>query len=134
MTTPLLVRSRSASPQVGSTTSCYSWFDYHSRRHKDLKLLLNLLAETSGLPESFRILTLFDKKFQTLWKPQVKRNSWWPPRKRENKCYFSSLPTHGYYDINWIPWDKQLKITVSTQQRNLGCFWKSRPDRTTKYF
>ena len=41
------------------------------RRHKDLKLLLNLLAETSGLPESFRILTLFDKKFQTLWKPQV---------------------------------------------------------------
>ena len=31
---------------------------------------LNLLAETSGLPESFRILTLFDKKFQLLWKPQ----------------------------------------------------------------
>jgi len=28
------------------------------------------LAETSGLPESFRILTLFDKKFQSLWKPQ----------------------------------------------------------------
>jgi len=43
---------------------------YFDRRHKDLKLLLNLLAETSGLPESFRILTLFDKKFQTLWKPQ----------------------------------------------------------------
>ena len=37
---------------------------------KDLKLLLNLLAETSGVPESFRILTLFDKKFQSLWKPQ----------------------------------------------------------------
>ena len=37
---------------------------YFDRRHKDLKLLLNLLAETSGLPESFRILTLFDKKFQ----------------------------------------------------------------------
>ena len=32
--------------------------------------MLNLLAETSGLPESFRILTLFDKKFQSLWKPQ----------------------------------------------------------------
>ena len=44
---------------------------YFCRRHKDLKLLLNLLAETSGLPESFRILTLFDKKFQSLWKPQV---------------------------------------------------------------
>ena len=43
---------------------------YFDRRHKDLKLLLNLLAETSGLPESFRILTLFDKKFQGLWKPQ----------------------------------------------------------------
>ena len=43
------------------------YFDY---RHKDLKLLLNLLAETSGLPESFRILTLLDKKFQSLWKPQ----------------------------------------------------------------
>jgi hypothetical protein len=27
---------------------------YVFRRHKDLKLLLNLLAETSGLPESFR--------------------------------------------------------------------------------
>ena len=26
---------------------------------------------TPGLPESFRILTLFDKKFQSLWKPQV---------------------------------------------------------------
>ena len=84
------------------TLSCF-------RRHKDLKLLLNLLAETSGvsqlfflqlcllvqkknlnmfssylnaqhifdnltpgLPESFRILTLFDKKFQSLWKPQVR--------------------------------------------------------------
>ena len=35
-----------------------------------MKLLLNLLAETSGLPESFRILTLLDKKFQSLWKPQ----------------------------------------------------------------
>ena len=43
---------------------------YFDPRHKDLKLLLNLLAETSGLPESFRILTLFDKKFQSLWKPQ----------------------------------------------------------------
>lgn len=43
---------------------------YFDRRHKDLKLLLNLLAETSGLPESFRILTLLDKKFQSLWKPQ----------------------------------------------------------------
>ena len=43
---------------------------YFDHRHKDLKLLLNLLAETSGLPESFRILTLFDKKFQSLWKPQ----------------------------------------------------------------
>jgi len=43
---------------------------YFDRRHKDLKLLLNLLAETSGLPESFRILTLFDKRFQSLWKPQ----------------------------------------------------------------
>lgn len=43
---------------------------YFDRRYKDLKLLLNLLAETSGLPESFRILTLFDKKFQSLWKPQ----------------------------------------------------------------
>ena len=28
------------------------------------------MAETSGLPESFRILTLLDKKFQLLWKPQ----------------------------------------------------------------
>ena len=46
---------------------------FSSRRHKDLKLLLNLLAETSGLPESFRILTLFDKKFQSLWKPQVRK-------------------------------------------------------------
>ena len=36
----------------------------------DLIGQLNLLAETSGLPESFRILTLFDKKFQSLWKPQ----------------------------------------------------------------
>merc|ERR1719483_2048342 len=43
---------------------------YFDKRHKDLKLLLNLLAETSGLPESFRILTLFDKKFQSLWKPK----------------------------------------------------------------
>ena len=43
---------------------------YFDRRHKDLKLLLNLLAETSGLPESFRILTLLDKKFAFLWKPQ----------------------------------------------------------------
>merc|ERR1712110_721598 len=30
-------------------------------------------GKTSGLPESFRILTLFDKKFQSLWKPQVKK-------------------------------------------------------------
>lgn len=54
-------------PVITNTNFLAVYFD---RRHKDLKLLLNLLAETSGLPESFRILTLFDKKFQSLWKPQ----------------------------------------------------------------
>ena len=31
---------------------------------------MNLLAETGGLVQSFRILSLFDKHFQKLWKPE----------------------------------------------------------------
>ena len=60
-------RSMRSPPRISTDNFLAVYFD---RRHKDLKLLLNLLAETSGLPESFRILTLFDKKFQSLWKPQ----------------------------------------------------------------
>ena len=72
---------------------------YFDKRHKDLKLLLNLLAETSGLPESFRILTLFDKKFQSLWRPQNLRfeeyetvNIMPPPKKGIQD--FQSLNSH----------------------------------------
>ena len=40
----------------------------------DKKEPKNDKKDEHGLPESFRILTLFDKKFQSLWKPQVKKN------------------------------------------------------------
>ena len=60
-------QAKATKPAISPNNFLAVYFDH---RHKDLKLLLNLLAETSGLPESFRILTLLDKKFQSLWKPQ----------------------------------------------------------------
>ena len=41
---------------------------YFDPKGRDFKLLLNLLAETAGLAHSFRILTVFDKHFQRLWR------------------------------------------------------------------
>lgn len=44
---------------------------YYDRKGRDFRLLMNLLAEQSGgLAQSFRILAVFDKHFQRLWKPQ----------------------------------------------------------------
>jgi hypothetical protein len=41
---------------------------FFSRKARDFKLLMNLLAEQSGLAHSFRILAVFDKHFQRLWR------------------------------------------------------------------
>ena len=38
------------------------------RKAKDFKLLMDLLAEQAGLAHSFRILAVFDKHFQRLWR------------------------------------------------------------------
>lgn len=50
------------------------------RKAKDFKLLMDLLAEQSGLAHSFRILAVFDKHFQRLWRARdvkiiIKQNS-----------------------------------------------------------
>jgi hypothetical protein len=43
---------------------------YYDKKGRDFRLLMNLLAEQSaGLAQSFRILSVFDKHFQRLWKP-----------------------------------------------------------------
>lgn len=44
---------------------------YYDRKAKDFRLLMNLLAEQStGLAHSFRMLSVFDKHFQRLWRPR----------------------------------------------------------------
>ena len=44
---------------------------YYDKKGRDFRLLMNLLAEKSdGLAQSFRILCVFDKHFQRLWRPQ----------------------------------------------------------------
>ena len=37
---------------------------------RDFNLLINLLAESQGLPESMRILSLFEHQFRALWQPK----------------------------------------------------------------
>ncbi len=36
----------------------------------DFAMLMNLLAESQGLPESLRILAIFEHQFGMLWQPQ----------------------------------------------------------------
>ena len=46
---------------------------YFDKETKDFRLMMNLLAErpgTEGLAQSFRLLTIFDKHFKSLWKPK----------------------------------------------------------------
>ena len=44
---------------------------YYDKKGRDFRLLMDLLAEQSdGLAQSFRILSVFDKHFQRLWRPQ----------------------------------------------------------------
>ena len=42
-------------------------FSFFQKDAKDFQLLLNLLAESQGLPEAFRILSLFEHQFMMLW-------------------------------------------------------------------
>ena len=44
---------------------------YYDKKARDFSLLMKLLAEqSSGLAQAFRILCVFDKHFQRLWKPR----------------------------------------------------------------
>ena len=44
---------------------------YYNKKGRDFRLLMNLLAEKQdGLAQSFRILSVFDKHFQKLWRPE----------------------------------------------------------------
>ena len=46
---------------------------YFDKETKDFRLMMNLLGErpgTEGLAQSFRLLTIFDKHFKSLWKPK----------------------------------------------------------------
>ena len=43
---------------------------YYEKRSKDFCLLMDLLAESSGLVQPLRILSMFDRHFQALWRPR----------------------------------------------------------------
>ena len=43
---------------------------YFNEKGRDFRLLMNLLGETAGLAQSFRLLSLFDKHFQRQWRPK----------------------------------------------------------------
>ena len=46
------------------------FFDvYHSKESPDFGLLVTMLATRNGIAEGLRILTLFDKEYQKLWRP-----------------------------------------------------------------
>ena len=40
---------------------------YFDKRSRDFGLLMDLLAEASGIVQSLRILSMFDRQFQKLW-------------------------------------------------------------------
>ena len=55
-------------PCSGGTAEPF--FDvYHSKESPDFGLLVTMLATRNGISEGLRILTLFDKEYQKLWKP-----------------------------------------------------------------
>lgn len=43
---------------------------YYDRKSRDFGLLMDLLAESSGLVQPLRILSMFDRHFQALWTPR----------------------------------------------------------------
>jgi hypothetical protein len=46
---------------------------YYDKRSRDFALLMDLLGESSGLVQPLRILAMFDKHFQALWRPRELR-------------------------------------------------------------
>jgi len=42
---------------------------YFDSKSKDLPLLITLLGTKHGVAETLRLLSLFDKDYQKLWKP-----------------------------------------------------------------
>ena len=43
---------------------------YYDKKSRDFGLLMDLLAESSGLVQPLRILSMFDRHFQALWRPR----------------------------------------------------------------
>ena len=43
---------------------------YYDKKSRDFGLLMDLLAESSGLVQPLRILSMFDRHFQALWQPR----------------------------------------------------------------
>jgi hypothetical protein len=43
---------------------------FRQKEARDFNLLVNQIAESQGLPEAFRMLSLFEHQFGTLWEPK----------------------------------------------------------------
>lgn len=48
---------------------------YYDKRSRDFGLLMDLLAESSGLVQPLRILSMFDRHFQALWRPRCSKST-----------------------------------------------------------
>jgi len=74
---------------------------YYDKKGQDFSLLMQLLAEqSSGLAQAFRILCVFDKHFQRLWKP------------RDNKVIVQR-PLINTFTLD--PQDKESKSNIKDQ-------------------
>ena len=45
----------------------------YDKKSRDFGLLMDLLAESSGLVQPLRILSMFDRHFQALWRPRCSK-------------------------------------------------------------
>ena len=100
---------------------------YYGKKSKDFRLLMNLLAESSGgLAQSFRILCVFDKHFQKLWKIQD-----FKVISKKPTVYFSE---DGDYIVQnncetrsaWVLWNDAAMATYMTRKipkRPIGKFF-----------
>ena len=99
---------------------------YYGKKSKDFRLLMNLLAESSGgLAQSFRILCVFDKHFQKLWKIQD-----FKVISKKPTVYFSE---DGEYIVQnkcetrsaWVLWNDAVMATYISKEipkRPIGKF------------
>lgn len=104
---------------------------YFDPKGRDFRLLMNLLSETSGMAQSFRILAVFDKHFQRQWRARDIKLILEEPRgaifqkEREQRLDIKSTLSKSLHQTLLIKDESESDSDNETRERHksLWVFW-----------